>query len=87
VSAESLYGPDDRVTCGECARMQSSGVCTAHRCKEITTLRRRCWDFLPRRGMADQRTGAQRWATKDPEVLAHLGAPRTLIAKAKREAP
>lgn len=86
MSDDALYGPDDRVTCGGCARMQTSGFCTAHQRKEITTLLRRCWDFLPRRGDPDQRTGAQRWATNDPETLMHLGAPKALITQARRRA-
>lgn len=64
--------PDDRIVCPDCALSRPAHhgnlFCSTFRCDTIPDLRRRCVKFVPRKGLADQRTGAQRWPTIQAEI-------------------
>jgi hypothetical protein len=61
------HGPDDRIECRTCKRLDDLGHCSAWR--ELgaskgyrpVTQPRRCPQYLPRADVADQRKGVQRW--------------------------
>lgn len=62
---------DNRITCRQCARRNPAGLCEAahdgrvvgvpRRYSPAPDQRRRCEGFAPLYGIADRRTGAERW--------------------------
>lgn len=77
--------PDDRILCTDCAQAHKRGRnlhCTPFNFDTLPDLKRRCVKFVPRRGLDDQRTGAQRWPTIVAEIeeVARLDAARNARA-------
>jgi hypothetical protein len=74
---EDALWPDDRITCGKCARTSGNNPNDEKRCprqpKYPSEHRHRCWYFLPVPTLEDQRTGEERYATNDLAERALIG--------------
>jgi hypothetical protein len=61
---------DDRVSCHDCRNLNGAGYCSGfgRRYEPSTDIARRCEQFEPRKNIADQRTGKERWPGLDGKV-------------------
>ena len=82
---------DDRVVCADCMKCTThddGGTwCNQFKRRTFRDQPLRCFMFKPRKNVADQRAGNERWPTRDPDLLRAYGAPQLLIAAAEGERP
>lgn len=76
-AAEDAFYPDNRITCGKCARTSETAPYSDNRCPRLPKYpadhKHRCWYFQPIATHDDQRPGHEIYATEDLEQRAYMG--------------